>query len=198
MNADWTKNYDELTFTDDFMFGKVMEDLDLCRRVIGTLLRRDVGELEQAVPQREFRYTREGKPIRLDVYARSESEGDDLPEGLRHLYDYVRTGRTADELTRELEAAVTEGRRREEWRSEYMKERALMMDMLNDIEEANARAEASDARADAADARAEKAEAETKTAKDQSAADNARAEKAEAENKKFRQMLIDNGINPDD
>ncbi len=166
------------------MFGKVMEDLDLCRRVIGTLLRRDVGELEQAVPQREFRYTREGKPIRLDVYARSESEGDDLPEGLRHLYDYVRTGRTADELTRELDAAVTEGRRREEWRSEYMKERALMMDMLNDIEEANARAE--------------KAEAETKTAKDQSAADNARADAADARAEKYRHMLIDNGINPDD
>ncbi len=32
------KSYEELRFTDDFMFGKVMEDRELCRDVLECLL----------------------------------------------------------------------------------------------------------------------------------------------------------------
>ena len=62
------KNYEELMFRDDFMFGKVMEDPELCREVLECLLQRPVGELKKLQTQREFRYSIDGKPIRLDVY----------------------------------------------------------------------------------------------------------------------------------
>ena len=62
------KSYDELEFRDDFMFGKTMEDKELCRDVLQCLLQQPVGELQDVVPQREFRYTSDGKPIRLDIY----------------------------------------------------------------------------------------------------------------------------------
>ena len=65
-----TKRYEELTIADDFMFGKVMEDKELCRKVLECLLEKPVGRLEDVQTQREFRYTSEGKPIRLDVYTR--------------------------------------------------------------------------------------------------------------------------------
>ena len=39
------KSYEELRFTDDFMFGKVMEDRELCRDVLECLLGEKVGEL---------------------------------------------------------------------------------------------------------------------------------------------------------
>lgn len=65
-----TKRYEELTIADDFMFGKVMEDKGLCRKVLECLLEKPVGRLEDVQTQREFRYTSEGKPIRLDVYTR--------------------------------------------------------------------------------------------------------------------------------
>ena len=39
------KSYEELQFTDDFMFGKVMEDKELCRDVLECLLDEPVGEL---------------------------------------------------------------------------------------------------------------------------------------------------------
>lgn len=65
-----TKRYEELTIADDFMFGKVMEDKELCREVLECLLEKPVGRLEDVQTQREFRYTSEGKPIRLDVYTR--------------------------------------------------------------------------------------------------------------------------------
>ena len=68
----YIKPYEELEFRDDFMFGKVMQDKELCREVLECLLQHPVGELDDPVPQREFRYTSDGKPIRLDIYTRDE------------------------------------------------------------------------------------------------------------------------------
>ena len=62
------KNYEELKLSDDFMFGKVMEDGALCREVLECLLGKPVGELTEMQPQREYRYAVDGKPIRLDIY----------------------------------------------------------------------------------------------------------------------------------
>lgn len=64
------KCYEDLRFTDDFMFGKVMENKALCRDVLACLLGHAVGELHDVQTERQFRCTLDGKPIRLDVYAR--------------------------------------------------------------------------------------------------------------------------------
>ena len=66
------KRYEELTISDDFMFGKAMGDKVLCRDVLERLLEEKVGELEDVQPQREFRYTSGGKPVRLDMYTRDK------------------------------------------------------------------------------------------------------------------------------
>ena len=63
-----TKMYDELVYSDDFMFGKVMEDPELCKEVIECLLQHPIGDLTTVQTQREFQFTSDGKPIRLDVY----------------------------------------------------------------------------------------------------------------------------------
>ncbi len=80
------RNYEELRFCDDFMFGKVMEDPELCRDVLECLLQRPVGQLSGIQTQKEFKYTCDGKPIRLDVYNR-DSDGiiyDAEMENLNH------------------------------------------------------------------------------------------------------------------
>ena len=64
------KRYEELSIEDDFMFGKVMEDKELCRDVLQCLLEEPVEELEEVQTQREFRYTSMGNPIRLVVFTR--------------------------------------------------------------------------------------------------------------------------------
>ena len=66
------KSFEELRFSDDFMFGKVMEDLNLCREVLECLLGKPVGKLKEIQTQREFKYTSDGKPIRMDVYNEAE------------------------------------------------------------------------------------------------------------------------------
>ncbi len=45
-----------------------MEDKDLCRDVLECLMQRPIGELTEVQTQKEFRYTSDGKPIRLYVY----------------------------------------------------------------------------------------------------------------------------------
>ena len=72
------KPYEELVFTDDFMFGKVMEDLELCHDVLECLLQRKIGKLVDSDLQREFKFTFEGKPIRMDVFSRTEEEVFDV------------------------------------------------------------------------------------------------------------------------
>ena len=54
------KSYEELTFVDDFMFGKVMEDKELCRDLLECLLGQPVGELQEVQSERQLRYTADG------------------------------------------------------------------------------------------------------------------------------------------
>ena len=66
------KSYDELEYRDDFMFGKVMQDRMLCQDVLECLLQQPVGELQEVQKQKEYRYTKDGKPIRLDIFTRDD------------------------------------------------------------------------------------------------------------------------------
>ncbi|MBO4900280.1 MAG: Rpn family recombination-promoting nuclease/putative transposase [Lachnospiraceae bacterium] len=221
-NSKGKKNYDELEFSDDFMFGKTMEDRELCRDVLECLLGEPVGELLEIQTQREFRFSSDSKPIRLDVYNRSiddtvydtemenlnkknvewhalpkrsrfyqsaidtdfmdkndsykklpdskvifictfdpfglgksvysfrEScdqcnglplndgtekrfynclyEGDDIPDELRDLYDYIKTGKAKSDLAKRIEEAVDKAKKNETWRAEYVKERVVIME----------------------------------------------------------------------
>ena len=66
------KSIEELTFCDDAVFGKVMEDDELCREVLEVLLQRPVGLLSKVETEKSYRFISDGKPIRMDVY----SQGD--------------------------------------------------------------------------------------------------------------------------
>ena len=55
-------------------------------------------------------------------------QGEDIPDELRKLYDYIETGKSSSNLTDRIDNAVEEARKVEEWRSGYMKEMALFMD----------------------------------------------------------------------
>ena len=48
------KKFEELVFSDNFMFGKVMEDSGLCREVLECLLQRDVDTLTTVETEKEI------------------------------------------------------------------------------------------------------------------------------------------------
>ena len=62
------KPVDELTFTDDFMFGTVMKNKGICKGVIERLLHINVGKIAYLSLQKTIAPFYESKGIRLDVY----------------------------------------------------------------------------------------------------------------------------------
>ena len=63
------KKWEDLTITDDFMFCKVMQDEEICRKLLEILLHIKIGKLKFQVPQKNIQITGESRGIRLDVYA---------------------------------------------------------------------------------------------------------------------------------
>ena len=62
------KPVEELSFTDDFMFGTVMKNQFICKGVIERLLHIKVGKIEYPSLQKTIAPFYESKGIRLDVY----------------------------------------------------------------------------------------------------------------------------------
>ena len=65
-----TKRYEELTIADDFMFGKVMEDKGLCRKVLECLMEKPVGRLEDVQTEKNQMEERRRTQENLNEYKR--------------------------------------------------------------------------------------------------------------------------------
>ena len=69
------KRYEELTFTDDFMFCKVLStDKDLCRELTELILNRKVGRLLELGSQKPVEITNDGRGVRFDVYMSDDTD----------------------------------------------------------------------------------------------------------------------------
>ena len=68
------KPYSELTFTDDFMFCKVLTtNLDLCQELLELVLGIKIRRLAPPESQKTINTTYDGRGIRLDVYVEDDS-----------------------------------------------------------------------------------------------------------------------------
>ena len=93
------------------------------------------------------------------IYYNCTYTGKDIPEDLRKLYEYIAAGKVTDNLTKRIDSTVKEVRKREEWRSEYMKEMVLLMDAKEEgREEERENTERERQRADSESQRADRAE----------------------------------------
>ena len=88
---------------DDFLFGRVVQDNELCRQVLETLLGHEIGPLTTPENEKSIRITRDNKRI-------------------RSLYTFMQNGISTDELTDAIARKITIYRDSEQWRNEYMKE----------------------------------------------------------------------------
>lgn len=90
------KNFEELSFTDDFLFCKILRSNEaLCRRLLEIILDRKIAKLVYLNDQESIKETWDGKGVRLDVYLEDEldtvydiemqaSEDRDLPKRSRY------------------------------------------------------------------------------------------------------------------
>lgn len=70
--ANRTKTIQELNLEDDFLFGKVMSDNEICRKVLEKILNVPIKKVEFLVTQKTIDILLDGKGIRLDVYVNDE------------------------------------------------------------------------------------------------------------------------------
>ena len=88
------KPIEELTFTDDYMFGYVMRNKEVCKGIIERLLKIKIDKIEYPELQKSITPHYESKGIRLDVYVLDSSRvfdievqnilDDDLPTRTRY------------------------------------------------------------------------------------------------------------------
>ena len=62
------KPFEDLTFHDDFMFGLVMQDKEICREALECLLGKSIQKIEYTEPQKSLNAFCTSHAIRLDVY----------------------------------------------------------------------------------------------------------------------------------
>ena len=72
------KSIDELTFTDDFMFGTIMKHETVCRGILERPLHIKVGKIEYPSLQKIIAPFYESKGVRLDVYVAESSRVFDV------------------------------------------------------------------------------------------------------------------------
>lgn len=91
-----TKRYEELGFTDDFLFCKILQnEPELCRELAELILSRKIGEIVFIDRQKPVEITYNGKGVRFDVYMEDDEStvydiemqtttAKDLPKRMRY------------------------------------------------------------------------------------------------------------------
>lgn len=125
------KKYEELTFTDDFMFCKILtNNPELCHELLELILGKKVGAFTRLDKQKPIEITADGKGVRFDVYSEDEStkiflcaggDANDVSDDMKEFLEWLTTGKTGQcELVNNLDHAIQKARDHEEWRLEYM------------------------------------------------------------------------------
>ena len=82
------KPLNKLTFTDDYMFGEVLKDPELCAGVIERLLKIKVDHIEYPELQKTIKPTYESHGVRFDVYIKDSDKVYDI-EMQNNTYDEI-------------------------------------------------------------------------------------------------------------
>ncbi|MBQ5876932.1 MAG: Rpn family recombination-promoting nuclease/putative transposase [Treponema sp.] len=68
------KPWEELKFTDDYMFCKIMKDEGICKAVVETILNIKIKQIKYIVDQEELRVSPEAKYVKLDIRLEDEDK----------------------------------------------------------------------------------------------------------------------------
>lgn len=82
------KKIEELTFSDDYMFGAVMKDKEICKGVLERLLKIRIKEIEYPELQKNIKTAYETHGIRMDVYVKDSDKVYDI-ELQNKSYDFL-------------------------------------------------------------------------------------------------------------
>jgi len=73
-NIMYLKTWENLDITDDFLFGKVMRNPEICKRMIEAILDIKIDRIEYPEEQKVIDMTADSKSVRLDVYVKDTKD----------------------------------------------------------------------------------------------------------------------------
>ena len=136
------KKYEDLTFTDDFMFCKVMTtNPELCHELLELILGKKVGAFTRLDQQKPIEMTADGKGLHkytfenrckempelvlgdesTKIFLCAGGNADDVSDDMKDFLNWLTTEQIGDsELVTKLQNAVENAQNQEEWRLEYM------------------------------------------------------------------------------
>lgn len=127
--------WEELQISNDFIFGKIMQDPKLCKGLLQRILPGlKIDRIEYPETQKAIRPDIDAKSVSLKdgttkIFLNAKGTMDDVSPELKAFLDYVAGKKPADPFVDELEEAVKNARKNREWRHEYMT--LLMRDQEN-------------------------------------------------------------------
>ncbi|MEY8234285.1 hypothetical protein AALA36_00960 [Lachnospiraceae bacterium 66-29] len=108
-------SWEELSISNDFLFGKVMQNPELCKELLQRILPDlDIDHVEYPELQKTIKEDFDAKGVRLDAKA---------------FLDYVAGRPSEDTFVKKLKRAVEKAKKNRKWRHEYMT--LLMRDREN-------------------------------------------------------------------
>lgn len=106
--------WEELGIANDFLFGKIMQDPELCKELLQRILPDNNLTLSDGVTK---------------IFLNAEGRLNDVSKELKAFLDYVAGKKSEDSFVKKLERAVKEAKKNRKWRHEYMT--LLMRDQEN-------------------------------------------------------------------
>ncbi len=120
MRKNYGAMYDQLKFTDDFMFCKILENNpEICKELLEVILGIRIKKVEFVSKQKEIRIKSDGKGVRLDVYV-EDANNTVFDLEMKAFLDFLEDEQSNSHLTKRLQEELENARRQEEWRHEYM------------------------------------------------------------------------------
>ena len=89
MNEQWRKRYEQLTFTDDYLFKRIMQNSEMCKRVLEVLLGKSITRIVSLETEKEATLEFFAHGVRFDVYIEGSDEAIDLEMQTYHEADLV-------------------------------------------------------------------------------------------------------------
>ncbi len=78
LGGQFSKSWDELTFSDNFLFCKIMEDEEICRQLLEILLPIKIKKIRYLSAEKEFHPSYKGRSIRMDVFVKDSNRMFDI------------------------------------------------------------------------------------------------------------------------
>lgn len=111
------KKFEDLTISDDFLFGIIMRNPKYCKPFLETILNVRISRIEYPEGQKTINLSLDATQ---KIFLNTKGIFDDVRPELKRLLNFIDGKQPEDAFTQKLSEAVESAKRNEKWRLDYM------------------------------------------------------------------------------